>query len=100
MLTTVCNPDDDVITLKVLREMADGGYTPQNFDLHYMENPLSSLITKWVAAGGFVWELIEPVDGFHPNQNAQASVYMLAHLYTYTHTHARTHIIIYLCVCV
>ena len=57
----------------VLSELATS-YPAQNFDLHYMENPLVSLITKWVAGGGEVWELIEPVDGFHPNQYAQALI--------------------------
>ena len=29
-------------------------------------------LAKWVANGGEAWQLIEPVDGFHPNQYAMA----------------------------
>ena len=28
----------------------------------------NAAITKWVAGGGQVYELIEPIDGFHPGQ--------------------------------
>ena len=31
-------------------------------------------IAQWQAAGNEVWQLIEPVDGFHPNQFAQPLV--------------------------
>ena len=31
-------------------------------------------ISRWEAAGGEAWQLIEPVDGFHPNQYAQPLV--------------------------
>lgn len=31
-------------------------------------------ISRWEAAGGEAWQLIEPVDGFHPNQDAQPLV--------------------------
>eukprot|EP00047_Mylnosiga_fluctuans_P002903 m.226476 g.226476 ORF g.226476 m.226476 type:complete len:702 (+) comp11429_c0_seq1:244-2349(+) len=42
-----------------------------NFDLYYTENPLGPAIEQWVAQGGQAWQLIEPVDGFHPGQLAQ-----------------------------
>ena len=31
-----------------------------------------SVITEFTAKGGEAWQLIEPVDGFHPNQLANA----------------------------
>merc|ERR1711907_346410 len=45
--------------------------TFSNFDLHYFPNPLTEAIKEFVAAGGQAWQLIEPVDGFHPSQLAQ-----------------------------
>lgn len=30
------------------------------------------VIQTWVANGGQAWQLIEPVDGFHPNQIAMS----------------------------
>jgi len=39
-----------------------------------MPNPLATAIPIWVAGGGEVWQLIEPVDGFHPNQFAQGLI--------------------------
>ncbi len=30
------------------------------------------MISEWIASGGKVWELIEPVDGFHPTQISDA----------------------------
>eukprot|EP00043_Microstomoeca_roanoka_P000402 m.27633 g.27633 ORF g.27633 m.27633 type:complete len:573 (-) comp10289_c1_seq1:105-1823(-) len=46
-------------------------YTFNNFDTHYFPNPIGDAIKEWEAMGGQTWQLIEPVDGFHPNQNAQ-----------------------------
>ena len=31
----------------------------------------SVAIDIWTSGGGQIWQLIEPVDGFHPNQYAQ-----------------------------
>jgi len=33
---------------------------------------MDEVVTTWVAQGGEAWEIIEPVDGFHPNQIANA----------------------------
>jgi acyloxyacyl hydrolase len=57
----------------VLEQLAESHNTT-NFDLHYIPNPVAALIEKWVSAGGAVWELIEPVDGFHPNQQAMSLI--------------------------
>jgi hypothetical protein len=39
-----------------------------NFDISFIPNPFQSVIDKWVAAGGSVYELVEPVDSLHPTQ--------------------------------
>eukprot|EP00035_Acanthoeca_spectabilis_P000993 m.76768 g.76768 ORF g.76768 m.76768 type:complete len:578 (-) comp10553_c0_seq2:4106-5839(-) len=43
-----------------------------NFEAHYIPNVFKDGIAEWVAEGREAWELIEPVDGFHPNQIANA----------------------------
>ena len=43
--------------------------TYQNITVHYLPLPLKDVFDIW---GGSGWELIEPVDGFHPNQQANA----------------------------
>jgi hypothetical protein len=42
--------------------------TFKNFDVAYYDYPLGEVVDMWVAKGGQPWELIEPIDGFHPNQ--------------------------------
>uniref|UniRef100_A0A8B9FEK9 Acyloxyacyl hydrolase n=1 Tax=Amazona collaria TaxID=241587 RepID=A0A8B9FEK9_9PSIT len=42
-----------------------------NFDIFYMDFPLRQT-EKWRRMGGEPWQLIEPVDGFHPSQVAAA----------------------------
>ncbi|KAI1242940.1 Acyloxyacyl hydrolase [Lamprotornis superbus] len=39
-----------------------------NFDIFYMDFPLRQTAEEWRKMGGEPWQLIEPVDGFHPNQ--------------------------------
>lgn len=34
----------------------------------YFEFPLAEITKIWEARGGKNWQLIEPIDGFHPNQ--------------------------------
>eukprot|EP01132_Coremiostelium_polycephalum_P003673 gene3673-4575_t len=43
-------------------------YTFVHFDMQYYDFPFNVINQQWVAQGGQTWELIEPVDGFHPNQ--------------------------------
>ncbi|KYR00215.1 acyloxyacyl hydrolase [Tieghemostelium lacteum] len=45
-------------------------YKFANFDMQYYDFPFGAINEIWVAEGGQTWDLIEPVDGFHPNQNA------------------------------
>ncbi|NXC56947.1 AOAH hydrolase, partial [Aleadryas rufinucha] len=43
-----------------------------NFDVFYMDFPLRQTAEEWRKIGGEPWQLIEPVDGFHPSQIAAA----------------------------
>ncbi|XP_042331105.1 acyloxyacyl hydrolase [Sceloporus undulatus] len=55
----------------VLKEIAKiEKYT--NFDVFYMDYPIKEIAEMWQKMGGETWQLIEPVDGFHPNQIASA----------------------------
>lgn len=49
-------------------------YTFKNFDMAYYDFPLADVIKEWTAMGGETWQLIEPIDGFHPNQIAHALI--------------------------
>ncbi|KAM5303449.1 acyloxyacyl hydrolase isoform 1-T1 [Glossophaga mutica] len=41
-----------------------------NFDLFYLDFDFREITKKWQQRGGQPWQLIEPVDGFHPNEVA------------------------------
>ncbi|XP_008061457.1 acyloxyacyl hydrolase isoform X2 [Carlito syrichta] len=41
-----------------------------HFDLFYMDFSFQEIIQEWQKRGGQPWQLIEPVDGFHPNEVA------------------------------
>ena len=59
----------------VLRNIAkDKKDSFQNFDLHFLANPITEMVKEWVKAGREPWELIEPSDGFHVNQEGQALI--------------------------
>jgi len=47
-------------------------YTFRNFDMAYYDFPtlFGKAIKMWEKQGGQTWQLIEPIDGFHPNQIA------------------------------
>ncbi|EFA78312.1 hypothetical protein PPL_08963 [Heterostelium album PN500] len=45
-------------------------YTYTHFDMQYYDFPFNAINAKWIAQGGQTYQLIEPVDGFHPNQMA------------------------------
>lgn len=47
-------------------------HTYKNFDMTYFDPPLQPVLNQWRKQGGHAWQLIEPVDGFHPNQMANA----------------------------
>jgi acyloxyacyl hydrolase len=50
--------------------------TYQNFDLGFLSfaDSFNRVIANYTAHGGEVWELIEPVDGFHPGPLAQPMI--------------------------
>ena len=43
-------------------------YTAKNFDFIFYDFPGQEIWNEWIAAGNDPYLLIEPVDGFHPNQ--------------------------------
>lgn len=45
--------------------------TFENMTVVYVDY-LPNVLDYWTANGGEIWQLIEPVDGFHPNQIANA----------------------------
>lgn len=47
-------------------------HTYPNFEMVYYPFPFEQIISIWEAQGGQPWQLIEPVDGFHPNQISNA----------------------------
>lgn len=57
----------------VLQDIAST-HTYKNFDLAFIPNFFKESIKMWkeMGKGHETWQLIEPVDGFHPNQNAMA----------------------------
>ncbi|XP_063262641.1 acyloxyacyl hydrolase isoform X2 [Prinia subflava] len=55
----------------VLKEIASSEKFA-NFDVFYMDFPLRQTAEEWRKMGGEPWQLIEPVDGFHPSQIAAA----------------------------
>ena len=44
----------------------------KNFDTLYIDYPITTVFSRWEAQGGQAWQLLEPVDGFHMNQIANA----------------------------
>ncbi|KAJ6662060.1 hypothetical protein lerEdw1_012907 [Lerista edwardsae] len=69
---------------EVLRNIAESEKYV-NFDVAYMDFPLKQIAETWQKAGGEGWQLIEPVDGFHPGQMAYKTG--IAYLATVKATH-------------
>lgn len=60
---------------KVMSDVAKEYHTLfENFDINFVNCPMQEAINIWVEQGGEVWELIEPADGFHPNQIGNALI--------------------------
>ncbi|XP_013408747.1 acyloxyacyl hydrolase [Lingula anatina] len=60
---------------QVMKDMAKQyNHTYPNFDIGYIDCPIGQLFVEWekTHGPGTGWQLIEPVDGFHPNQMANA----------------------------
>ncbi|XP_071957834.1 acyloxyacyl hydrolase-like [Antedon mediterranea] len=51
---------------------ASQSQTFHNFKVEYTDFDFNAIVNTWEKQGGEAWQLIEPVDGFHPNQNAHA----------------------------
>ncbi len=64
--------------------------TFNNFKAYYFDLPFQEAFERWEKAGGQRWELIEPVDGFHPNQegNALTAQIMIEHYQNYEKEHS------------
>ena len=50
--------------------IANNSFT--NIKAHYFDFPMDTVIKRWTAGGGKIWQLIQPVDGLHPSQEAVA----------------------------
>jgi len=46
----------------------------KHFNMTYTNCPVKQVMEEWEAKGGQSWQLIEPVDGFHPNQIGNAII--------------------------
>jgi len=56
-------------TLSAIYQEIIDTHTYKNFDMIYYPFPLADVYQAWLDQGGVgLWQLIEPVDGFHPNQ--------------------------------
>eukprot|EP01027_Heterolobosea_sp_BB2_P014562 GEZU01020901.1.p1 GENE.GEZU01020901.1~~GEZU01020901.1.p1 ORF type:complete len:330 (-),score=104.82 GEZU01020901.1:393-1382(-) len=58
--------------LSLVYQQIIGNYTFKNFDMSYYDFPWLAIAEKWLAQGGQLKDLIEPVDGFHPSGIANA----------------------------
>eukprot|EP01090_Pellita_catalonica_P010171 TRINITY_DN21636_c0_g1_i1.p1 TRINITY_DN21636_c0_g1~~TRINITY_DN21636_c0_g1_i1.p1 ORF type:complete len:602 (+),score=61.13 TRINITY_DN21636_c0_g1_i1:258-1808(+) len=54
---------------RIVKEV-NGNHTYKNFNVTYFDCPLHPVVEHWNKIGGQTWQLIEPVDGFHPSQIA------------------------------
>jgi len=76
------------LTTKRAMELSDAGKEIvsskkyKNFKMMHYDYDVAELIKRWEALGGQDYEIIDPVDGFHPNQNAQymSAPYLLEQL--------------------
>jgi acyloxyacyl hydrolase len=62
---------------EIVTQYGSSGRWP-NFDLHFWQLDFQDVITMWTARGGQPYQLIEPIDGFHP---AQIGMTLLAELH-------------------
>eukprot|EP00057_Strongylocentrotus_purpuratus_P020668 XP_011675142.1 PREDICTED: acyloxyacyl hydrolase isoform X1 [Strongylocentrotus purpuratus] len=53
-------------------EQVAATYKANNFEVHFIEFDFQKVVDIWNAKGGDTWQLIEPVDGFHPSQIAMS----------------------------
>eukprot|EP01119_Soliformovum_irregulare_P014588 TRINITY_DN3995_c0_g1_i1.p1 TRINITY_DN3995_c0_g1~~TRINITY_DN3995_c0_g1_i1.p1 ORF type:complete len:553 (-),score=134.75 TRINITY_DN3995_c0_g1_i1:148-1806(-) len=60
----------DALNLVYGEIMKEYGGQYKQFDMAYYDFPFKAIVKQWQQMGGQTWQLIEPVDGFHPNQMA------------------------------
>ena len=67
---------------EIIAETNYGRNTFKNFELIYYDLPTQELMDNWTKSGRSRAELVEPVDGFHPNQYflSMLSDWLVAHL--------------------
>jgi lysophospholipase L1-like esterase len=46
----------------------------KNFKMDFKEFPIPQVQARWKAKGKPFYEFVEPIDGFHPSQDAQAEM--------------------------
>jgi len=63
---------DRAAQLSAVYSQIIANYTFKNFDMIYYPFALPEIIKQWTAMGGQTWQLIEPIDGFHPSQISNA----------------------------
>ncbi len=56
---------------QALKEVV-GNFSSDKLKVNYIDTPLPEMIAEWEKEGHQPWELVEPVDGFHPGQAGQA----------------------------
>ncbi|RNA11317.1 acyloxyacyl hydrolase [Brachionus plicatilis] len=69
---------DYAMNLSRIVEDIASSRTYKHFDMAYTDVPIEEMMAVWESMGGQRWQLIEPVDGFHINQNGNI---ILADLY-------------------
>mmetsp|Transcript_3766 Transcript_3766/g.3204 ORF Transcript_3766/g.3204 Transcript_3766/m.3204 type:complete len:187 (+) Transcript_3766:1281-1841(+) len=67
---------------QVYRDIIAENHTWEHFDYNYYDFPGDSLLQQYIKEGNDPFDLIEPVDGFHPSQklNAMVGDYFWEHL--------------------
>jgi len=60
--------------LSAVYNMIIANHTYEHFDMVYYDFPFAEIDKIWRRQGGETWQLIEPIDGFHPNQIANALI--------------------------
>jgi len=60
--------------LNQMFKLVIANHTYKHFDMHYYDDPMEQVVQIWNDQGGETWQLIEPVDGFHPSQITQALI--------------------------
>jgi len=63
---------DRAFNLSTVYDKIIQNYSFKNFKMAYTDFPQVQVEQLWKEQGGQMWQLIEPLDGFHPNQIFQS----------------------------